>query len=328
MKQSADAGTPIALLWAARQIERRGDIERKMSVSQQKEMIELIERAADSNVKEAKLDLSRHRLDPTVAATNAERQTARETLQQAANQLNPDALTALAKLINDNPQRERADVELAERYLRAAIAAGYVRANFELGRAMKTLRRPDDRWIAIRRGAEGGDERAQFQMYELCMEGLGSHPADHVEAKQWLSRASNAKYPQAMFKQAMDWLGGSDKQEWADGVRLLNEAAVLDDEAKFNVAILCLYGLNHQPIDLPRAEKLLRELADHGHVDASFQLGQALLTGVWLPQDRPAAIRYLEFATSAGNDRAANTLRLVRFLEKQKSAASKPILAE
>jgi TPR repeat protein len=139
---------------------------------------------------------------------------------------------------------------------------------------------------------------------------------DPKESEMWLRRAAQSGFRRAQVRLAKLVFEQDRFEEWPEAMRLIEDAASDFDDAKLVLAQIRIYGTYRQRIDLDQGEKLLRELAEKGVPDACAMLGEAYLTGLWLPKDPVTGVRLLKAAAEAGNARAQDLLRLHNYLRE------------
>ena len=87
-----------------------------------------------------------------------------------------------------------------------------------------------------------------------------------------------------------------------------------DPVAKLDLALM-LRDTATGIADLKASARWLQDSAEAGNVGAMTELGEVLASGIGVPQDRKAALVWLEKAAAAGDNRAKESARIVRLEE-------------
>jgi TPR repeat protein len=314
-----------ALLWRSREVRRLVDVDTAdpadPAVREREALADrLAQRAADLNVDAARVDVATSLLRDSSRGGEPEREAARQRIIELAERRQLDALLVLGVMHREAVGGIPADLTRAERLLRVAAMDGNARANRELAVVLLTQGRADEALAVLRRGSEAGDTRAQYELSNALRFGKQVARPDPKEGEMWLRRSAQGGFRRAQVELAQLLLNDHRHDEWPEALRLLEGASTESDGAKLMLAHICLYGTYRQHIDLDRAVKLLRELAEKGNREACLTLGEAYLTGLWLPKDPPAGVRLLKVAAEAGDLRAQNLLRLYNYVLEHPSS--------
>jgi TPR repeat protein len=307
------------MLWRAREVRRLVDLseadladpavrEREASADA------LAARAAQLGVDAAVVEVALKLFRAPIVSSDDERRAAVAQVSALADREQVDALLALGVLHREGVGGVRADLPLAERLLRVAALKGHLRAYRNLAVVLFRQGRDEEAVAALRRGAEAGDSRAEFELSNALRFGRHVPRPDPKEGETWLRRSAAAGFRRAQLELAQLLFDEHRHDEWPEAMRLVQDAAAELSDAKRVLARIRIYGAYRQSIDLQEGERLLRDLASKGDPQASSELGEAYLTGLWVQKDPVAGVRLLDAAAKAGDSRARDLLRLHHYL--------------
>lgn len=182
------------------------------------------------------------------------------------------------------PDFGEADLEAAERALRAAIDVNADNAKLELAKI---------RWFFKR---ETASEAEQQQAYQSVSDIVASHPDN-----------ANAIYILALLTTHGFGVAASPKS----GLELLERSAALGNaDAMFEICVHHANGLG-APVNEKLAFNACQRAANAGHLRAMYNLGAFSSTGRGTPKDMQEAVKWYERAADAGNPSAMVGLAMI-----------------
>lgn len=182
------------------------------------------------------------------------------------------------------PEFGEADLEAAERALRAAIDANADNAKFELAKI---------RWFFKR---ETASESEQQQAYQSVSDIVASHP-DNADAVYILALLTTHGFGVAASPKL--------------GIELLERSADLGNaDAMFEIYVHHANGLG-VPVNEKLAFEACQRAANAGHSRAMYNLGAFNATGRGTPKDMQEAVKWYERAADAGNPSAMVGLAII-----------------
>lgn len=195
-----------------------------------------------------------------------------------------------------------AAVAACEKELASAPDNPAVMAN--LGRALLKAGRHDEGNALIRRAADAGNPQAQRSLGLSYAYGRDGIEADPLLGVQWLQKAIDAGYVEAVLAMGgiyHDGAGSQVPRDEAKAVQYYQRGVALGiPVAKYNMAVL--YDVGQQiPHDRLRANQLYLEAAEAGDTDAMRALAINLENGAGIARDKAAAASWFRRAADAGD---------------------------
>jgi len=165
----------------------------------------------------------------------------------------------------------------------------------------------------LRRRAEGGDGKAQFELGRIYMVGLDV-AQDYHQAAKWYERAADQGFAAAQF--LMGFLYEQGKGVRQDYTRALDYYRAAADQghatAANSLANLYLHGLG-APKNIGTALKWYQFSAEHGDAAGQCNLATFYFVGKGVPKDYGEAARWFRAAAEQGFPAAENNLAFVHF---------------
>ena len=151
---------------------------------------------------------------------------------------------------------------------------------------------------AVRRAAQQGDTRAQYNLGVLYVLGQGV-PQDDVEGARWLRLAADQGYALAEYNLGVMYDNGrgvlQDDAEATRWFRLAADQGFIPAQHKLGVMYETGRGV---PQDSAEAVRWYRLAADQGWAEAQHYLGVMYAAGLGVPQDYVAAHMWLNLAAT------------------------------
>lgn len=294
-----------ALFWLAQDMRRR--TLGVFSPDETDAYIETLRRAAALNFPPAQAQFARELMDGTRVTRDVPE--AKRLLNAAAR--HEEAMLVAGTIFIEAP---KPDLERGEQLLAGALRLGHLRASTGLAQCYFLKGDFKSALETARRGADAGVVECQLLLGRWYRDGKGT-VRDAEAAKQWFEKAHNAGHPFGTFELARLIADSADPDDKQRAFELLEEAQTRLPDAKLYLARACLYNVLNTGYDIPRALQLLQDLAKESNADACYELGTALLEGVWCTRDEQRATRLLERAASKGHPEATNKLMLIRHIQ-------------
>lgn len=151
---------------------------------------------------------------------------------------------------------------------------------------------------ALRKRAEAGDTRAQFDIGSMYEQGLGVRQ-DYAEAARWYRRAGERGDVRAQYNLGIMFQNGwGVPQNDARAVQWYRKAALQGmAPAQYNLGHMYHNGLG-VPQDYSEAARWYRRAAEQGDVDAQRILGVAYYMGEHVPRDLVQSYFWFSLAAS------------------------------
>jgi len=205
-----------------------------------------------------------------------------------------------------------ANPELARRLAAEAIAGGVPQAHAVLGYLLQAGQGgPADPVAAVqhfRQAAAAGDGRACHGLGLAYLHGLGV-AKDPARAVEWFERGSERGAPFAKVALAELLIEGKGiAQNDERAVELLDNAVLGENKVAFQVRAWMYEQGRGGPKDEAAASRLYMRAAQDGLPFSQWRIGERLLSGTGMAQDRKAGRQWLEKAAAAGIDDAKERL--------------------
>jgi len=170
-----------------------------------------------------------------------------------------------------------------------------------------------DGFSDLRRRAEEGDTKAQYDLGRIYMVGLGVS-LDYQQAAKWYERAAEQGFAEAQFR--MGFLYEQGKGVHRDYTRALEYYRSAAEQghttAANNLATLYLHGLG-VPKNVSTALKWYQFSAEHGDAAGQCNLGTLYFDGHGVPKDYHEAARWFQASAEQGFPAAENKLGFLYF---------------
>ena len=249
---------------------------------------------------EDKKPLSAPEIDKLDDACREGDEQALRVLLDEANMGNPDAMVALACMIEDEELYDyydswedfRADCGTAIAWYQKAADSGHAHAQFALGEfyrvGVPAHASAPEAWGWYRKAANQGHAGAQYQLGRLYDNDATDEPVDENEtraaeaARAWYRKAADQGYADAQYKLGRLYKSGRGEhipRDCAEALAWFRKAAGQGHiEAQFNLGHLYSIGKNTIK-DHEEATAWYRKAASHGHAGAEWRLGDMYLYG-------------------------------------------------
>ncbi len=195
--------------------------------------------------------------------------------------------------------------------LRKRAEAGDARAQYELavrhGRGDGVAADGEAMVAWLRRAAAGGHADAQWQWGTLLSQN-GESADDRAAGRDWVRRAAGQGHALALVQLGVESADAGDLEVAAGHFRRAAETG--DADSQFGYALM-LQGGELGAKDAEAAARWFRAAAMQGHAEAQAALGVALALGQGLGFDMYAAHFWLLLSADAGGPRAASARRAV-----------------
>lgn len=225
---------------------------------------------------------------------------------------------AMLRLARDFEQRARSDADYAaqaERWMAKAANAGATKAQFEL--AFRYFRKPNTnanaladarRWL--RAAADQGDHYAMSNLAHYLSNGQYGFEIDLAQAQHYAS-ALVARLAAAGAEDSRDYRYAEQRlarieqmlaaeRAWRDGLdSLQSRAAAGDAGAKY--LLFEKHGQDRERGDWTRAQAMLEEAAELGHVEARYRVAFQTLSQPRTPQAEARAYAWMQDAAERGH---------------------------
>ncbi|MGD9536307.1 MAG: tetratricopeptide repeat protein [Alphaproteobacteria bacterium] len=194
-----------------------------------------------------------------------------------------------------------------------AVAAGYERANTVLGvLAFNGLGEPVDTaggLALLERGAAAGDPRAMLALSNLYLAGTAVEKND-ATALAWLTKAADGGLPDAQFELGRRHLNGEGvAQDDAAAFKGFEGAAKLEHpDALAFLGFMYANGRGGVEANQETASQDYLKAARLGQGWAQWQIGERLIAGTGIEQDRAAGLDWLRKAAEGGVKEAKDAL--------------------
>lgn len=176
-----------------------------------------------------------------------------------------------------------------------------------LGQSIYGDKAPEKYFELVKEGADDGYYECMVRAYK-CLESGDGVPVDTVQAIDYLKRAANGKYKDALYYLAVEHVSGKilDDANPKTAADLFEKVIALDNPDETTAAAQRALGLMYMEgigVDqnLERAITYLEDAAKNGNVDAMIKAGLAHDEGGWADLDFEKAVSFYNQLAEADN---------------------------
>jgi TPR repeat protein len=195
------------------------------------------------------------------------------------------------------------------------------------GLELKTTADPKKVVEFLKKGAEQGDPRAQFELANLYLDGKLLEKS-REDALQWLRKSAESDVmPLSQFtlSELLRTTEGADREKLSNARHWCLKAAEHHYvKAESKLASAYLSGGYDLDFDAEQGFRWMHRAAEDGDADAKGFLGLAHMAGLWVRRDEKIGRRYLTEAANGGIATAAMFKRILEESDKKGREESRP----
>lgn len=173
----------------------------------------------------------------------------------------------------------------------------------------------------VRKAAEAGHPKAQYDMARYYFEQYGGLPDDPPQLFRWMRASAQSGNSQAQHNVGlMYYQGKGTAKNFAEAARWFRRSAEQGyPEGQLDLGT-SLWSGEGIPVDHAEAVQWFRKAAAQGNDEAQFWLGNAYRRGLGVAFDITEARRWLQKSAAQGNKEAASMLRFIDQVDREFAA--------